>query len=98
MPVINGKRISPDSKPLQFTLLDNSNTPVGLFQFFNYNIRNRSGEFGYRVNPAKRGMGAGTELLKLGINKLFSDDILNLNKIYCQTGFFNIQSIKLLEQ
>ena len=96
-PVLNGERVSPDKNvvKLAFTM-DDIDELVGKFEYFNLNIRNRSAEFGYTVNPKLRRKGIGTKMLTIAITHLFSST--NLNKLYCQTAAFNIASIELLKK
>ena len=98
-PVVNGKRVSPskDVIKLAFTI-DGIDKLVGKFEYFDFNPRNRSAEFGYTVNPKFRRQGIGTKMLNMAITHLFSDANLNLNKLYCQTAAFNVASIALLEK
>jgi [ribosomal protein S5]-alanine N-acetyltransferase len=96
-PVIEGRKVSPCSEVITFTfLVDEIEEPVGRFDYFDINSRNRSAEFGYTVNPNYRQQGIGTKMLAIAIAYLFSNT--NLNKLYCQTAAFNIASIKLLEK
>jgi [ribosomal protein S5]-alanine N-acetyltransferase len=96
-PILNGKRSIPcnDVITLSFSI-DTVGEIVGRFQYFDINVRNHSAEFGYLVHPKFRRQGIGTKMLATGITYLFSTT--NLNKLYCQTGAFNIASIKLLEK
>ncbi|UIE37731.1 GNAT family N-acetyltransferase [Leptodesmis sichuanensis] len=73
-----------------------SEEPVGKFAYFDVNPRNRSAEFGYRVHPAMRGRGLGTQMLQTCINRVFQST--TLNKLYGQTAAFNLPSIRLLEK
>ncbi|MGB7413338.1 MAG: GNAT family protein [Thermosynechococcaceae cyanobacterium] len=96
-PIANGRRIPPENKLVTLTFfVSQVENPVGRFDYFDINVRNRSVEFGYTVNPIFRGQGVGTEMLTLAISYLFST--IDLNKLYCQTAAFNIPSIKLLEK
>ena len=96
-PVQNGKRILPSKDVLQFSfMMDEIDELVGQFSCFNFNIRNRSAEFGYAVNPQFRQRGIGTKMLTIAISHLFLST--NLNKLYCQTAAFNIASIRLIEK
>jgi [ribosomal protein S5]-alanine N-acetyltransferase len=96
-PIFNGKRSIPsnDAIVLSFSS-DTVNEVIGRFQYFDINIRNRSAEFGYTVNPKFRKQGIGSKMLATAINHLFLTT--NLNKLYCQTASFNIASIKLLQK
>ena len=96
-PVINGKRVPPSDEVITLAFFDGKDeNPVGKFSYFDMNLRNKSAEFGYRINPAKRGQGLGTQMLQAGINYVFQTT--ELNKLYCQTAAFNQPSIKLLEK
>ncbi len=68
----------------------------GLIATYGPNLRNRSAEFGYTVNPSSRGLGIGGKMLKHCINKIFSTT--DLNKLYGQTGSFNTPSVKMLKK
>ena len=70
--------------------------PIGRFTYFDVNPRNQSVEFGYTVAPQFRNQGIGTAMLQRAIDQLFRT--MKLNKLYCQTGAFNLPSIKLLEK
>lgn len=98
-PVQDGKRIKNSSQleVLTFTK-EKYDEPLGRFIYFNHNPRNLSCEFGYIINPKYRARGFGTEMVQGGINYLFADKDLGLNKLYRQTGEFNISSIKILEK
>ncbi len=95
-PILNGKRVPPSSDVITLAFsTDGVGELVGRFQYFDFNARNQSAEFGYIVNPKFRQQGIGTKMLITAITYLFST--INLNKLYCQTAAFNIASIKLLE-
>lgn len=96
-PIFNGKRVPPSNEVITFSfMMDGINGLVGRFAYFDINLRNRSAEFGYTVNPKFRRRGIGTKMLNIAITHLFSTT--TLNKLYCQTAAFNIASIKLLEK
>jgi RimJ/RimL family protein N-acetyltransferase len=76
--------------------LNGVDEPVGRFSYFDFNLRNRSAEFGYTVNSKFRRQGIGTKMLILAISDLFSKT--DLNKLYCQTAEFNIPSSALLKK
>lgn len=96
-PIVAGKRIAAETKLITFAFfIFHSEKPVGKMSFFDFNSRNRSAEFGYMVDPAQRGRGIATKMLRLGLQKIFRDE--NLNKLYCQTAEFNIPSIRLLKK
>ncbi len=69
---------------------------VGKVSFNDYNPRNRSMELGYYMIPRFRKYGYMREALTSLLNILFKN--MELNKIYAQTGSFNIESIELLEK
>lgn len=97
-PIVDGKRVlAPTVVEVLTFSIDGYDEPVGKFLYFDYNSRNRSCEFGYLLNPKYRGRGLGVKLVKSGIDYLFADVAINLNKLYCQTGEFNISSFKILE-
>jgi [ribosomal protein S5]-alanine N-acetyltransferase len=96
-PILNGKRVPPCSDVITLTFsVDGVSELVGRFQYFDFNVRNQSAEFGYMVNPKFRQKGMGTKMLAAAITHLFSTT--NLNKLYCQTAAFNVASTKLLEK
>jgi len=96
-PVIHGRRIPPNLTVTRWLfLLDDRPEPIGFFHYFDVNPRNQSAEFGYRVNPRYHHQGIGTEMLRLAISHLFAST--DLNKVYCQSGAFNLPSIRLLEK
>ena len=96
-PVVDGKRIAPTNESVSFLyFIDGSEEPAGKFTYFDINSRNRSAEFGYVVDPLMRGRGIGGQMLKDCVDKIFSTT--DLNKLYGQTGSFNISSIKMLEK
>ncbi len=74
------------------------NKPLGKITLFDFNSRNHSAEFGYYIPSCNRNNGLGTILLAQFIEKSFTDNKLNLNKIYATTSSNNIASIKLLEK
>ena len=95
-PVINNKRVPPSNEVITLAFFDGEDeNPVGKFSYFDVNPRNKSAEFGYRIDPAKRGQGLGTQMLQAGISYIFQTT--ELNKLYCQTADFNRPSIRLLE-
>lgn len=69
---------------------------VGKVSFNDYNPRNRSMELGYYMIPRFRKYGYMREALTSLLDILFKN--MELNKIYAQTGSFNIESIELLEK
>ncbi len=54
-------------------------------------------EFGYYLPPAHRGHGLGTVMLRLFLAEMFSNEILDLHKLYATTAEFNTASIRLLK-
>ena len=91
----NGKHFT-DPKVLSFSFfIGNTKEPVGKFNCFSINKRNKSCECGYAINPAHRGKGIGKKMLRHSINYLFKN--YDFNKLYCQTGSFNKPSIKILK-
>ncbi len=68
---------------------------IGKINFFDYNPRNRSMEFGYRLLKGYRRKGymscALKELLQIAFKKI------GLHKVYAQTGSFNVPSVSLLK-
>ncbi|MGH4137119.1 GNAT family N-acetyltransferase [Clostridium sp.] len=74
------------------------NQPIGKITLFDFNPRNHSAEFGYYIPSCNRKKRFGIILLAQFIEKAFTDNKLNLNKIYATTSSNNIPSIKLLEK
>jgi ribosomal-protein-alanine N-acetyltransferase len=96
-PVLSGQRLPVSSEIITWVFLTpESQEPAGRFFYFDVNPRNRSAEFGYSVNPKLRNQGIGTQMLTLAISRIFATT--DLNKLYCQTGAFNLPSIRLLEK
>jgi RimJ/RimL family protein N-acetyltransferase len=92
----NGKHyVNPKVLFLSF-FMGNEKEPVGKFNCFNINKRNKSGECGYAIDPKLRGQGIGTKMIAACISYLFKN--YDFNKLYCQTGAFNKPSIAILEQ
>lgn len=83
---------------LQYILiaLENSDT-VGKISLFDFNPRNRSGEFGYYISPLHRNKGLGKKLISLFLEEIFNNETLNLHKVYATTASCNKPSIQLLE-
>lgn len=69
--------------------------PVGKFDVFSINPRNRSAEFGIMVDPEMRGQGIGTRMVSDCLDFVFKK--MNLNKLYGQTGAFNKPSVRLMK-
>ncbi|HEY9639003.1 MAG TPA: GNAT family protein [Coleofasciculaceae cyanobacterium] len=103
-PVMSGKRILQNHQVTTWVfLIEELAEPVGKFAFFDLNPRNRSAEFGYTINPEFRKQGMGTKMLNLAIDRLFlaedsNPENIDLHKLYCQTGAFNLASVRLLEK
>ncbi|MHC5736252.1 GNAT family N-acetyltransferase [Nostoc sp.] len=96
-PIMDGKKLPSNNKLVVLIFFfDKLEEPIGRFRYFDINLRNRSAEFGYTVNPKYRGQGLGTSMLAFIINFLFKTT--DFNKLYCQTAVFNLASIKLLEK
>lgn len=96
-PIRDNRRMGPSDDNMLFAcFLDEVAEPVGKIVFFDWNPRNRSLEFGYTVDPRFRGRGIGRRMLIMAIGMMFRSR--DLNKLYCQTGSFNLSSIKLLER
>ncbi|MCL2342272.1 MAG: GNAT family N-acetyltransferase [Firmicutes bacterium] len=68
---------------------------AGQVTVFDYNPRNRSAEFGYRLLEAYQGRGIMRAALGILIDAAVGDD-KPLNKLYAQTAAFNEKSIALL--
>ncbi|MBN1968589.1 MAG: GNAT family N-acetyltransferase [Candidatus Delongbacteria bacterium] len=79
-------------------ILSKENKIVGEIKAFDYNMRNKSIEFGYYLPKKYRGLGYGTIMIELFLKELFEDDDLALNKIYATTCEVNYPSIKVLEK
>lgn len=83
---------------LQYVFIDlGDREMVGKINLFDYNPRNRSGEFGYYVPPFRRKKGVGRKMIGLFLEEIFHDENLNLNKVYATTASCNKASIRLLE-
>ncbi|MGK0467184.1 GNAT family N-acetyltransferase [Clostridium sp.] len=89
-----------DEKQKIYVLIKNGvyNKPLGKITLFDFNPRNHSAEFGYYMPSYNREQGLGIIMLTQFIEKSFTDDKSNLNKIYATTSPSNIPSIKLLEK
>ena len=74
------------------------NQPLGKITLFDFNPRNHSAEFGYYIPNCNRKKRLGITMLAQFIEKVFTDNKLNLNKVYATTSSHNILSIKLLEK
>lgn len=96
-PIVNGSPVPRINNV--FNLLfysEGMNEPVGNIFYFDVNERNRSCEFGYKINPEFRNLGYGKQMLREFISHMFANK--NYNKLYCQTASFNIPSIKMLRR
>lgn len=69
---------------------------LGRIRYFDLNVRNRSAEIGYILDPDERGHGFAAEALGLLLKHLFNEK--RLNKVYAQTAEFNTASIALLNR
>lgn len=75
--------------------IKNTKEPVGKFDYFNINKRNKSCECGYMISPKHRGKGIGIKMVRYCVNYLFKNH--DFNKLYCQTSSFNKPSVEILE-
>ena len=92
----NGKHyVNPKVISLAF-YYDDIKEPVGKFNCFNINKRNKSCECGYAINPKYQGKGMSAKMIKHCVDYIFKNH--DFNKIYCQTGAFNKPSVKILKQ
>ena len=83
-------------KVLAFSFfVENIKEPIGKFNCFSINKRNKSCECGYTINPKYRGQGYGEIMIRYCVDYLFSN--FDFNKLYCQTGSFNKPSVKILK-
>lgn len=82
--------------PQDTRLLWKDDQIVGRFLFFDYNPRNKSGEFGYYFPEEHRGKGYGTAGAGMFLEYLFST--LDLYKVYASTSANNTGSTKILEK
>ncbi|MBU1108739.1 MAG: GNAT family N-acetyltransferase, partial [Candidatus Riflebacteria bacterium] len=71
---------------------------LGRCRCFDMNPRNRSTEIGYYLPAGHRQRGLGRIMLKKMLELVFSDDSLQMNKIYASTASCNLASVKLLKQ
>jgi len=69
--------------------------PAGWVSLFDFNVRNRSAEFGYGIISPQRRKGIGKRMLACAFDLFFHKT--ELNKLHCQTASFNIASVRLLE-
>jgi Acetyltransferases, including N-acetylases of ribosomal proteins len=80
------------------TYKEDSATPLGKINLFDYNSRNHSAEFGYYFPECNRSKGFGSIMLKMFLKEAFDDKELNINKLYATTSSNNTASIRLLEK
>lgn len=87
-------------KVLVFILARSSapSKPLGRFDCFDYNPRNRSIEIGYYFPGKNRGKGYGSVGIALLLDALFTEKRLRLNKVYATTSSNNLPSLALLEK
>ena len=96
-PVVDGRRVPPSQEIVQLAcFLPGEGVPCGRVTVFDFNPRNRSAEFGFLIDPARRGTGCGTRMIRAFLDHAFPT--WNLNRLYCQTGAFNIASVRMLER
>lgn len=96
-PVKDGKHVAKSDEVVRLAyFVEGRKTPVGKFDVFDFNTRNRSAEFGIMVDPDMRGQGIGTRMVSDCLDHLFKTT--DLNKIYGQTGAFNKASVGLLKK
>ena len=84
------------SKMICGLYLAESDEPIGKLTVSDYNPRNRSAEIGYYLIPSCRGNGCMLKSLYSLCSLLLVE--VGLNKLYAQTGSFNMPSIRLLER
>jgi RimJ/RimL family protein N-acetyltransferase len=89
-----------NSNQKNYILIDeeNCNKPLGKIQFFDYNPRNFSAEFGYYLPENNRNKGVGSIMIEKFLDIAFKDSNYNLNKLYATTASNNNPSIKLLNK
>ncbi|WP_198524638.1 GNAT family N-acetyltransferase [Paenibacillus phocaensis] len=91
-------RVRLNQRQLHYVIIDLEDREMaGKINLFDYNPRNRSGEFGYYVPPFHRKKGVGRKMIGLFLEEIFHDENLNLNKVYATTASCNKPSIRLLE-
>jgi RimJ/RimL family protein N-acetyltransferase len=92
-PIVDG-RPARESRKEDWTFVFDDR-PVGWVSLFDFNLRNRSAEFGYGIIRLQRGKGLGRRMLSCAFGHFFTTMVLN--KLYCQTASFNVASVRLLE-
>lgn len=76
-------------------ILESNNTPVGVIRF---DVEGKKlAKINYLIDPSKHGKGFGSQILKLGVEKVFEDNI-ELKKVYGFVLKKNIASIKIFEK
>ncbi len=81
---------------LVIELKENQN-PVGTIDLFDCDFTNRRAGIGILIaDPANRGKGMATEVLKLILPYCF--DVLNLHQLYCNVMVVNKESMALFEK
>jgi len=83
---------------LTYYLMDNDKVVLGKITLFDYNVRNKSAEFGYYLPKDNRGKGYGSIMLNGFIEDVFGCSTLNLNKLYATTASGNLGSVNLLKK
>ena len=93
-PIEAGKPVLRDARKEDWTfVLDDQ--AAGWVSLFDFNSRNRSAEFGYGIVSSQRGKGIGKRMLASAFDLFFHQ--MDFNKLHCQTGSFNMASVRLLE-
>jgi Acetyltransferase (GNAT) domain len=92
-PIVDGRPARVSRKEDRTFVFDDR--PVGWVSLFDFNLRNRSAEFGYGLIRLQRGKGLGRRMLSCAFGRLFATT--ELNKLHCQTASFNVASARLLE-
>jgi [ribosomal protein S5]-alanine N-acetyltransferase len=96
-PVVQGHRVAPTDERVVLSFFANGIAgPVGRFEYFNVNARNRSTEFGYTLAPHLRGKGFGVRMIGTAIDHVFATT--SFDKLYAQTAAFNLPSVRTLER
>lgn len=89
--------ITNPKKPYK-VLVNKKNEVLGNIKGYNYLERNNSIVIGFYITEMNRNKGYGTKIVELFINELFSDTLLNINKIIATTIETNEGSKKILEK